>query len=83
MFCKVQNYLTETGYGFVQVKSVADVTGCVCVVSGSLALAHGGVCTVFNLGFASKTLKQSLIQSRCISRFYDRMTSSFMAPVLR
>jgi len=40
-----------------------------CAVSGSLALAHGGVCTVFDLSCASKTLKQSLIQSGCITSY--------------
>ena len=40
---------------------------CVCVVSGSLSLAHGGICTIFDLGCASRPLKRSLIQSTSIS----------------
>jgi len=49
-----------------------------CVVSGSLALAHGGICTIFDLGCAGKPLKQSLIQSRCIATSVQYTTVFFM-----
>jgi len=47
--------------------SYVCVCVCVCVVSGSLSLAHGGICTIFDLGCASRPLKRSLIQSTSIS----------------
>jgi len=40
---------------------------CLCVASGSLALARGGICTIFDLSCASKPLRQSLIRGRCVT----------------